>query len=317
VADYNSYYTVSWSAPAGATSYQLDVCSPGGNWGSIYTGANTLLAEGPKAVGLYRYRVEASNTGGTGPWGYGISGSTVNDINVQKPKVALLLYPKWDSDTNVPILWDAPECNAFEVNYSADGGGGGTWLSLYKGPNKSYGQLKLAPGLYRYRVRGSNSFGTTDWNAPNYDCNVYMSTCYANGNSLDPGWNQWTSVGRPDCWCKATTSTANDPNGSGYQCDGDADGATGGANYRVYTGDQAMIGLHWKKTAAQITSDPNVTLAAGKLKIQAACADIDHKTGGANYRVYTADQSIIGANWKKLGSSTVTATNRLPGNCPR
>jgi hypothetical protein len=317
-ADYNGYYPVTWTASAGATSYELDVCSPGGSWGSIYTGANTSYNEAGKAIGLYRYRVNASNEAGpSASWTYGISGSAVNDINVQKPLVPKLLYPQWDPDQNVPILWDSAEANNFNLEYSTDGGGL-SWSSLYNGANKAYGHLKLASGKYRYRVRGANHLGTTDWNSPNYDCNVYLSTCYRNGVTTDPNWAQWIAVGRPDCWCKA--STAIEPNGSGYQCDGDADGGNSGSPffYRVFTGDAALLITNYKRTAAQCTADPNVTLK-GRIKISSPCADFDHKSSGSpfNYRVFTNDSTILINNYKKLDSSSVTATNRLPGDCPR
>jgi len=235
---------------------------------------------------------------------------------VQMPLIPKLLYPKFDADCNIPILWDSAECNDFNLMYSTDSGG--TWATLYKGANKGYGHLKLAVGKYRYRVRAANLFGTTDWNSPAYDCNAYLSTCYRDGNTKDTNWANWISIGRPDCWCKATTAI--EPNGSGYQCDGDADGITSGTPfyYRVYNNDLVMVTSNWSKTAAQITSDPNVTLA-GKLKIHSACADFDHKSSGTPfyYRVYNLDFPKITTNFKKLNSSSVTATDRLPGDCPR
>jgi hypothetical protein len=253
------------------------------------------------AVGLYRYQVNASNAAGTSAY------TTGTDINVQKPLVPKLLYPQWDPDCNVPILWASAEANNYNLEYSTDGGGL-SWSSLYNGANRAYGHLKLNPGKYRYRVRGSNHLGTSDWNSPAYDCNAYLSTCYP----ADANEPNWKAVGRPDCWCKA--STAQEPNGSGYQCDGDADGAVFG-QWRVYGVDLTMLSNNYKKTAAQLTADPNVTLS-GKIKIHAACADFDHKAFGT-WRIYGVDLTVISTNYKKLNSSSVTATNRLPGNCPR
>jgi hypothetical protein len=103
-----------------------------------------------------------------------------------------------------------------------------------------------------------------------------------------------------DCWCSP-------PYGSGYQCDGDADGGTEvtGVNFRVYNKDLSMLSVNWKKKITDTTLNP--------------CADFDHKqeVTGVNYRVYNNDLRILTTNWKKKGSSSVTATNRLPGNCPR
>jgi hypothetical protein len=86
--------------------------------------------------------------------------------------------------------------------------------------------------------------------------------------------------------------------GSGYQCDGDADGATEGVfKYRVYSKDLNWVVANWKKKIDDPTLNP--------------CADIDHKAVGVfKYRVYTKDLSIIVANWKKTDAA-------LAGDCPR
>jgi hypothetical protein len=106
-------------------------------------------------------------------------------------------------------------------------------------------------------------------------------------------YGDWLALGKPDCWCAP-------PNGSGYQCDGDADGKdSGGINkFRVFTGDLTLIVANWKKKAGDATLDP--------------CADIDHKDSGGilKYRVFTGDLTRLVTNWKKKDA-------QLPGDCPR
>lgn len=96
-----------------------------------------------------------------------------------------------------------------------------------------------------------------------------------------------------NCWCAP-------PNGTGYQCDGDADGKDSGIpfRYRVFTGDLALIVANWRKNINDPALDP--------------CADIDHKDSGIpfRYRVFTGDLSVIVANWRKNDSA-------LAGDCPR
>ena len=103
----------------------------------------------------------------------------------------------------------------------------------------------------------------------------------------------WLAFGKPDCWCAP-------PNGSGYQCDGDADGKDSGGltKYRVFTGDLTLIVANWKKKAGDATLDP--------------CADIDHKDSGGltKYRVFTGDLTRLVTNWKKKDT-------QLLGDCPR
>jgi hypothetical protein len=112
--------------------------------------------------------------------------------------------------------------------------------------------------------------------------------CFPSANSA---YNDWVALGKPNCWCAK-------PDGSGYQCDGDADGkVTAVTNYRVYTGDLTLIVNNWKKKAGDATLDP--------------CADLDHKAAAVtNYRVYTSDLTVLVNNWKKKDAD-------LAGNCPR
>jgi hypothetical protein len=119
---------------------------------------------------------------------------------------------------------------------------------------------------------------------------INEAECFPSTNSA---YNDWVALGKPDCWCAK-------PIGSGYQCDGDADGKDSGGltKYRVFTGDLSLIVANWKKRAGDSTLDP--------------CADIDHKDSGGltKYRVFTGDLNILVANWKKKDVD-------LPGDCPR
>ena len=105
-------------------------------------------------------------------------------------------------------------------------------------------------------------------------------------------YNDWVTFGKPQCWCA-------NPCGSGYQCDGDADGSIESQyRYRVYYIDLDIVQANWKKKINDPTLNP--------------CADIDHKSSGAPYyyRVYTNDLNRVVANWKKTD-------NQLPCDCPR
>ena len=227
------------------------------------------------------------------------------------PAPVTLKYPPYDSDCNVPVYWSAVTgATKYIVQSSHDKGV--NWTAVYTGT----GTYKLdtnTPGWYRYRVLAANADSNSNWTTGTVDANVYLSTCYK--TSADPNYAEWVKVGRPDCWCKA--STAQEPNGSGYQCDGDADGAkVSGSGYRVFTADSTIMANAWKKKSSDMQADPNVTLA-GKLKICLACADFDHKaSSGSAYRVYSNDAAILSSHWK-FKDSSVTSGNTLPGNCPR
>jgi len=137
---------------------------------------------------------------------------------------------------------------------------------------------------------------------PSVDPTVNATGCIVTTGPTDcfpsnyTSFNDWKTMGKPDCWCAKHK-------GSGYQCDGDADQKTSGAPYyyRVFTGDLGLIVGNWKKKIADATINP--------------CADIDHKSSGAPYyyRVFTGDLGVLVTNWKKKD----TGTGALPGNCPR
>jgi len=129
---------------------------------------------------------------------------------------------------------------------------------------------------------------------PSVTGNVKVSGCTVTVGPADcfpsdfSAFNDWVALGKPDCWCTK------------YQCDGDADVKTSGFpfNFRVFTGDLALIVDNWKKKIDDPTLDP--------------CADIDHKDSGFpfKYRVFTSDLAKIVASWKKKDAE-------LPGDCPR
>jgi hypothetical protein len=92
----------------------------------------------------------------------------------------------------------------------------------------------------------------------------------------------WTTLGKPPCWCGP-------PNGSGFQCRGDADGVDSGMpfKYQVYLNDLSIMVNNWKKKATTPGLDP--------------CADFDRVDSGMpfKYQVYLNDLTILVNNWKK------------------
>lgn len=141
---------------------------------------------------------------------------------------------------------------------------------------------------------------------PSVDPTVTATGCIVTSTPPDcfpsnyTSFNDWKTMGRPDCWCGTLVPAPRTK--WPYQCDGDADNKTSGApyNYRIFTGDLGLIISNWKKKISDYPATLN------------PCADIDHKSSGApyNYRVFTGDLGVIIANWKKKDT-------QLPANCPR
>jgi len=212
------------------------------------------------------------------------------------PPAPQLLYGKYDWDCNVPVYWGpSPTATSYDLERSL---GGGAYANVYTGAALyKLDNTNSVVGMYRYRARATNAIGPSAWTTGPNEVNVILSTCYR--TSADPNYASWISLGRPICWCAP-------PNSAGYQCDGDADGVKY-LTYRVYSGDLSVLANSWKKTAAQLAADPNVT--GTTYKVQGACGDIDHKAY-LTYRIYSADLSVVSKNWKKADTS-------LPANCPR
>ena len=109
-------------------------------------------------------------------------------------------------------------------------------------------------------------------------CEV-ITDCIATSH---PDYNMWVALEKPECWCAP-------PFGSGYQCVGDADGATSPPpfSFRVFSGDLTMIVDNWRKKANDPTLDP--------------CADVDHVASPPpfSFQVFSGDLTIIVDNWRK------------------
>jgi len=239
-------------------------------------------------------------------------------ITVGEPPLApQLLYGTYDSDCNIPVRWGpSADATSYDVERSLNGG---AFANVYSGAAMYVmNSTNSTTGTVQYRARANNAYGSSDWTT-GPSCTVILSTCYRGGNTADPNWAGWVAMGRPDCWCIAG---ATQPRGSGYQCDGDADGTKSSAGYRVYTGDATMMSNNWKKRtstgtaiATNVAADPNTTTLSNGNKIHGACADFDHKQSSAGYRIYTADATVLSTNWKKKDSTATSSA--LPGNCPR
>ena len=125
---------------------------------------------------------------------------------------------------------------------------------------------------------------------------ILFTDCFPCTYSTYP---DWLALGKPRCWCAP-------PAGTGYQCDGDADGGTETFfKYRVYGNDINLVVGNWKRKAGDPLLDP--------------CADIDHKSETFfEYRVYGKDLATVVTNWKKKDrGEPYDPTTQLPGDCPR
>src|SRR5690606_6267298 len=69
-------YTVSWTAVATSTQYELQEQINGGSWIQIHAAGGTSKSISGTASGVYAYRVRACNVGGCGSYG-GVKSTSV------------------------------------------------------------------------------------------------------------------------------------------------------------------------------------------------------------------------------------------------
>ncbi len=147
-------YTVSWTAVANATSYQVEEQVNGGGWTLIHNAAGTSKAISGKASGTYGYRARACNGGGCGPF------SSVGSVTVTPPIPAV--------PTGLAVTYN-PDTTPSQMNFTWNASGGATSYQLsgggisYSGAATSYQTTMTNPSQYQYSVRACNAGGCSAW----------------------------------------------------------------------------------------------------------------------------------------------------------
>ncbi len=145
---------LSWTAVAGATSYDLERAGPtGSTWISNLSGT-THLDAGLSANTTYSYRVRGSNTGGDGGTSNACSARTLPGV----PGTPTLSNP---AGSSVTVSWTAPAGGADTYVVERATGAGG-FSPIQSGiPATTYtDSTSSANTTYRYRVRAANASGT-------------------------------------------------------------------------------------------------------------------------------------------------------------
>jgi photosystem II stability/assembly factor-like uncharacterized protein len=180
--DGDGNYTVSWSAASGATSYTLEeddnetFSSPE----SVYSGPDTATDIADQGMGTYFYRVMASNAIGDSDW------SNTESVTVTPPSAPVLdSISNPDGDGNYTVSWSAVSGATGYTLEEDDSCSFASPDSVYSGPDTSWQATDQAVGTYCYRVRASNTGGSSDWSnaesttvtqGPTYDWTLLTTT---------------------------------------------------------------------------------------------------------------------------------------------
>ena len=149
---FNGAYSVSWTAVATSTIYQLEERVNGGAWILSQDAFAISASFASKAAGSYSYRVKACNAGGCGP--------TSPEVSVQ------VLYPP----SSAPTLSAPSQANsAYAVGWSSVAAAtsyqleelpnGGVWSLQQNSASTSMAFTAKSVGTYSYRVKACNAAG--------------------------------------------------------------------------------------------------------------------------------------------------------------
>lgn len=146
-------YSVTWTAVAGATSYQLDENTNGGAWTQIQNSSARSKAISGKGDGTYGYRVKACNVGGCSS----LSAADTTVVTIPPPVAPTLsLSSMGDAGYPYPISWtSSATATSYELQESANGG---AWVLVFTGAGTNTSRTHSV-GSYSYRVRACSSKG--------------------------------------------------------------------------------------------------------------------------------------------------------------
>lgn len=187
----NGNYSVSWSAPVLATSYDVQEAVNNGAWTTIASGTTATSISRPGTTsGSYTYQVQAKNAYGTRGWVTSSAVTVDTTYGVVPPAPASVSVPASSADGTATVSWAAvTQVTHYIVQQSSDGGT--NWTQIYNGAALSTAVSGLANGSYTYRVEA---------------CNAYNCSAWATGGTL--------VVTHPPTGVPAVTAPGNSTNGS-------------------------------------------------------------------------------------------------------
>ncbi|WP_454831485.1 RHS repeat protein [Pseudoxanthomonas wuyuanensis] len=149
----NGSYTVSWTAVATATSYELQEAANGGSWAAAYSGTATSQAYTGKGSGSYGYRVRACQASSCSGW----SATGTTTVELPPASAPSLSVPASAPNGTYTVSWTAVGgATTYTLEESANGG---SWTSVQNTASQSKAYSGKAAGSYSYRVKACNPAG--------------------------------------------------------------------------------------------------------------------------------------------------------------
>lgn len=156
---YTGSYTVSWTAVATATTYQLEEQTNAGSWTQLQNTSAVSRAISGKAAATYGYRVRACNVAGCG--GYSAVGSL--QVTLPPANAPALTVPASNSTGSYSVSWTAVSAaTAYQLEEQVNGG---SWAQIQNTSATSRSITGKGAGSYAYRVRACNVAGCGAYSA--------------------------------------------------------------------------------------------------------------------------------------------------------
>jgi len=320
----SSQINLDWSDVTGETGFTVERTQDGITWTEIDTPAgvtsyqDTGLAPGT----FYTYQISANNAGGSSPWSYRDSATTI----MAPPPIPTGLTATTESSQEIDLTWnDVPGETNFRIQRSPDGV---NWVRIAIIPAgvTSYDDIGLRDGrTYYYRIRAANSAGLSALSTP-------VSTTTSTGLTFSP-FVVWPLSAPTGLTATAVSSgqinlSWDDVVGeSNFRIQRSSDGVnwtriaispagttsyqdfglTGGHTYyyRVRAGNAAGVSP-FSSIASAVTCPPApVGLSANAVsasQINLAWSSVNGDTG------FLIERSLDGFNWTTLASTAATVT---------
>lgn len=153
-------YTVQWTAPQTATTFEVQESFNGGAWQAFYSGSALSQPVSGKGTGIYRYQARARNGAGWGGW----SAFATATVDLPPAGPPVLSVPHQGDYGNYTISWSqVGGATWYQLEESANDGGSWTVYDRELGPTKDFSNKPA--GAYIYRIKACNPV----------DCSAYAS----------------------------------------------------------------------------------------------------------------------------------------------
>lgn len=151
-------YEATWSAPAGATRYQLREQIGGGAWNTVLDGADRRWAVTSRPTAVYGYEVRACSQGGCSPW----SPTASVVVQLAPTGVASISLRSEAANGVYTVSWTAV-AGATRYTLEERGGAFDPWWVVQSSADTAKAYSGKPAGRYDYRVQGCNLSGCGPW----------------------------------------------------------------------------------------------------------------------------------------------------------